>query len=41
MGLEQDTGTLEPGKRAGFAVLGPDPLLNIANIRHVRSVASG
>lgn len=41
MGLEQDSGTLEPGKRADFAVLGADPLLNIANIRDVRSVASG
>ena len=41
MGLERESGTLEPGKRADFVVLGADPLRDIANIRAVRWVAAG
>jgi imidazolonepropionase-like amidohydrolase len=36
--LEQELGTLEPGKWADFVVLDADPLANISNIRKIDSV---
>lgn len=41
MGLDQESGTLEPGKRADFSVLEGDPLRDISNIRRIRWVATG
>jgi imidazolonepropionase-like amidohydrolase len=40
MGLAKDSGTIEPGKRADFIVLGADPLANIANIRRLNLVVA-
>jgi imidazolonepropionase-like amidohydrolase len=40
MGLERESGTLAPGKRADFVVLNADPLRDISSIRDVRWVAS-
>ena len=39
-GLDGESGTLEPGKRADFVVLDADPMANIANLRRVRWVAT-
>lgn len=38
MGLEEELGTLEPGKRADFVVLRSNPLDDIANTRTIESV---
>jgi imidazolonepropionase-like amidohydrolase len=38
MRLDQDTGTLEPDKRADLVVLDANPLENISNVRRVRQV---
>jgi imidazolonepropionase-like amidohydrolase len=38
MGLEEELGTLEPGKRADFVVLRSSPLDNIDNTRTIESV---
>jgi imidazolonepropionase-like amidohydrolase len=40
MGLQKESGTLEPGKRADFSVLDADPLRDISNTRRVRWVAA-
>lgn len=41
MGLEDESGTIEVGKRADLIVLEKDPLADINNIRSVRTVISG
>jgi imidazolonepropionase-like amidohydrolase len=41
MRLEDEVGTLEPGKRADLLVLDANPLEDIANIRRVRLVMKG
>jgi hypothetical protein len=41
MGLERESGTLAPGKRADFVVLDADPLRDITGIRAVRWVSTG
>jgi imidazolonepropionase-like amidohydrolase len=38
MGLGNDSGTIEAGKRADMIVLSADPLANISNIRTLRFV---
>jgi imidazolonepropionase-like amidohydrolase len=38
MGLDQELGTLQPGKRADFVVLTADPLADIRNTRTIESV---
>jgi imidazolonepropionase-like amidohydrolase len=38
MGLERETGTIEPGKRADLVVFDADPTADIANARRVRIV---
>jgi imidazolonepropionase-like amidohydrolase/outer membrane lipoprotein-sorting protein len=40
MKLDKETGTLEPGKRADFAIAEKNPLENISNVRTVRSVVA-
>ena len=40
MKLENDSGTVEAGKRADLDILDANPLANIHNIRSVRSVVS-
>ena len=40
MKLENEVGTIEPGKRADIIVLDADPLENISNIRTVRFVVT-
>jgi imidazolonepropionase-like amidohydrolase len=35
LGMEDELGTLEPGKRADLAVLGADPLADVRNAREV------
>lgn len=41
MGLKDESGTIEVGKRADLIVLDEDPLADISNIRSVRTVISG
>jgi hypothetical protein len=41
MGLEQETGTIEPGKRADLVILGANPLENISNVRRTERVIQG
>jgi imidazolonepropionase-like amidohydrolase len=38
MGLQDELGTLEPGKWADFVVLDGNPLADIANVRRISSV---
>jgi len=38
MGVEKDSGTIEPGKRADLVILGANPLENISNIRRTEKV---
>jgi imidazolonepropionase-like amidohydrolase len=38
MKLDNEVGTIEPGKRADLIILDADPLDNISNIRKVRFV---
>ena len=38
MGVDQETGTIEPGKRADLVILGANPLENISNIRRTEKV---
>ena len=38
MGIDQEVGTLQPGKRADFVVLTADPLADIRNTRTIESV---
>jgi imidazolonepropionase-like amidohydrolase len=38
MKVENEVGTIEPGKRADLIILDGDPLQNISNIRKVRFV---
>jgi imidazolonepropionase-like amidohydrolase len=40
MKLENESGTVEPGKRADFAILDANPLDDIHNVRSVRSVVA-
>jgi imidazolonepropionase-like amidohydrolase len=41
MGVEKETGTLEPGKRADLVILGANPLEDISNIRRTETVIQG
>ncbi len=41
LGMEQDLGSLEIGKKADILVLTKDPTVNISNIRELRSVIAG
>src|SRR6516225_4195359 len=41
MGIEKETGTIEPGKRADLVILDADPLENISNIRRTDKVVQG
>jgi hypothetical protein len=41
MGLEKETGTIEPGKRADLVILGANPLDNISNVRRTERVIQG
>ncbi len=41
LGLADEIGTIEPGKRADLTFLGGDPLLDIKNTRDVRRVMKG
>ena len=41
MRVDQEVGTLEPGKRADLVVLGANPLDNISNIRKTERVMQG
>ena len=41
MGVEKDSGTIEPGKRADLVILGANPLDNISNIRKTEKVMQG
>jgi Tol biopolymer transport system component len=41
LGLEDEIGTIEPGKRADLTFLGSDPLADIRNTRDVRRVMRG
>jgi imidazolonepropionase-like amidohydrolase len=41
MGLEKETGTIEPGKRADLVILGANPLDNVSNIRRTEKVIQG
>jgi imidazolonepropionase-like amidohydrolase len=38
LGLDGERGTLEPGKRADFLLLGADPLADVKNTRRIREV---
>ena len=42
MGMDHDTGTVEPGKRADLILVNGDPLTNISDLRKVsKTVANG
>ncbi len=41
MGLERESGTLEPGKRADLVLLDGDPLASISAVRRVNAVVTG
>ena len=41
MGLDQELGTVEAGKKADLIVLGGNPLDSIHNLRRVEKVVSG
>jgi imidazolonepropionase-like amidohydrolase len=41
MGLEKESGTIEPGKRADLVILGANPLDNVSNIRRTEKVIQG
>jgi imidazolonepropionase-like amidohydrolase len=41
LGLENELGTIEAGKRADVTFLGADPLVDIRNTRDVRRVMRG
>jgi imidazolonepropionase-like amidohydrolase len=41
MKIDNDTGTVEKGKRADLIILDANPLENISNIRTVKTVISG
>jgi imidazolonepropionase-like amidohydrolase len=38
MGIDNEVGTLQPGKRADFIVLAANPLADIKNTRAIESV---
>ena len=40
MGLDQESGTVEPGKRADLVLLDGDPLANISAVRRVSAVVT-
>ncbi len=41
MGLDKESGTLEPGKRADLVLLDADPLENISAVRRVHAIVAG
>jgi imidazolonepropionase-like amidohydrolase len=41
LGVEEDRGTLEPGKKADFVVLEEDPLQEVKNVRRILEVYKG
>jgi len=41
MGLERETGTVQPGKAADLVLLDADPLADISNTRRIHSVIAG
>ena len=41
MGMEKDSGTIEPGKRADVILVDGNPLENISDIRKVNTVFAG
>jgi imidazolonepropionase-like amidohydrolase len=41
MGVDKESGTIEPGKRADLVILGANPLENISNIRRTEMVVEG
>jgi hypothetical protein len=41
MGLEHESGTIEPGKRADLVILGANPLDNVSNVRRTERVIQG
>jgi imidazolonepropionase-like amidohydrolase len=41
MGMEQESGTVEPGKRADVILVNGNPLENISDIRKVDTVFAG
>jgi imidazolonepropionase-like amidohydrolase len=41
LGMEQDLGSLEIGKKADILILTKDPTTNVSNVRELRSVIKG
>jgi imidazolonepropionase-like amidohydrolase len=41
LGILEETGTIEPGKRADLVILDADPLQNLRNTRRIRYVVLG